>query len=87
MTEAEWLESDSPKKMTEFLGKHPRGSPRVWRLWMAAFWVTQEPFITGKRDKTAFLKVVANLEAWADTGKPPKHSYTNVFMNRDVADA
>ena len=39
---------------------------------MAAFWVTQEPFINGARDKAAFIKVVATLEAWADTGKAPK---------------
>jgi hypothetical protein len=83
----QWARSKNPGKMTEFLRAHPRGTPRVWRLWMAAFWVTQEPFINGARDKAAFLKVVATLEAWADTGKAPKRDYTNVFMNRDATEA
>src|SRR5262245_9249652 len=87
MTEAEWLVSEDPKAMAEFLRTNPRGSPRVWRLFMCAFWITQLPFITGKRDRASFLRRMDQLEKWAETGKGPKRSYTNVFMSPDVTNA
>ncbi len=87
MTEAEWLASADSRPMVALLETHPRNTPRVWRLFMTAFWVEQLPFITEKAARAEFLRRIAQLEKWADSGRAPSRRYLNVFMDGDVTEA
>jgi hypothetical protein len=87
MTEVEWLTGADARQMHLVLKDHPRGTPRVWRLFLAAFWRTQQEFIANKRTLAEFLRRVALVEEWGETGVAPSKYYRNVFLHEDVAKA
>jgi hypothetical protein len=86
MTEQEWLAGKDSRPMAALVTQSARATSRVRRLFMAAFWGGQIPYINAEHH-AEFLKVIAALENWAETGKAPRKRYTNVFMASDPIDA
>ncbi len=91
MTEDKWLACKDRRKMVKHLKRRARGTDRVWRLFMAAFWIGNVPLLDLKRDRTTLVKRVTMLEVWAETGahpkRLPKHRPPAVFLNSDVWEA
>jgi hypothetical protein len=87
MTEDEWLAGTDLDAMAAFVSGSDRATPRVRRLFMAAFWIGQLPHIHDERKRITFLERIAQLETWAETGKGPRRRYPNMFMDPDVVEA
>jgi hypothetical protein len=72
ITEAEWLAHNDPVAMIQFVTNHPRASPRVLRLYMAAFWTWQAPRLQTLPEQKQLRKRAALVEKWGETGKRPR---------------
>jgi len=84
MTEAEWLASTDPAAMGEAVLRKRRTSPRVLRLFMAAFWSWQSHRLGSEDERDKLKQRAAWVEEWADTGARPKEAgerNTFVFYN------
>ena len=71
MTEDEWLASTDPDAMGEVVARRKRASPRVLRLYCAAYWSWCAGRFRAKADREEMLAAVALLEEWAETGAEP----------------
>jgi hypothetical protein len=87
MTEAEWLASTDPAAMGAAVLRKRRTTPRVLRLYMAAFWSWQSHRLTTPDEQEKLKQRAAWVEEWADTGVPPEEAAernTFVFYNTDA---
>jgi len=71
MTPATWLACTDPVPMVEFVRECPRASPRVWRLFLAAFWGWQSHRHKTPAVREDLRRRVGLVEEWAETGKEP----------------
>ena len=71
MTEVEWLACVDPRAMVTALREYPRASPRVWRLFLAAYWGWQVQNLDSQRDKRKLRKRAGLIAGWAESGKKP----------------
>jgi hypothetical protein len=72
MTEAEWLASNDPAAMGAALTRRKRASPRVLRLYTAAFWSWQAHRLNTTAVRNLLRQRAAWVEEWADTGVEPQ---------------
>jgi hypothetical protein len=71
MTEAEWFAATDPAVMGEAVVRKRRTSPRVLRLYMAAFWSWQSHRLKTTEEREQLRQRAAWVEEWADTGILP----------------
>ncbi len=69
-TESDWLARTNPSAMIAFARTQPRASPRVWRLFLAAFWHWQAQHVA-RSDHAGTVRRAGYLAEWAETGKRP----------------
>ena len=86
MSEAKWLAHTDPVRMVQFVLNHPRASPRVLRLYMAAFWTWQAGRLQTLPEQNRLRKRAALAEKWAETGKRPRAARNSsaVFLDEDA---
>ncbi len=85
MTEAEWLESNDPAAMGAAITKRRRGSARVLRLFVAAFWHWQSFRLKGAAEQKRLRNRAALVAQWAESGTEPEGTetgYAFVGFNR-----
>jgi hypothetical protein len=73
--------------MVDQLATHARNTPRVWRLFLAAFWRGHLRYVRRETVREVLLQRLAELEHWADTGCPPRQQHDEVFMASSVEEA
>jgi hypothetical protein len=84
MTEAEWLASGDPAAMADVVLGRPRASPRVLRLYTAAFWAWQSHRLEIPEDRARLLGRAALVGEWAETGAaPPEVADRHLFIGFD----
>jgi hypothetical protein len=71
MTEVEWLASNDPAAMGAAVSARTRGSPRVLRLYIAAFWHWQSYRLRGATEKLRLRARAAIVGEWAESGARP----------------
>ncbi len=74
MTEAEWLASTDPEAMGKVVLRRKRGTVRVLRLTVAAFWGWYADRLCPKNDRAEMREAVGVLEEWAEVGHEPPNS-------------
>lgn len=90
MTEAEWLVSKDPAEMGAAITKRRRGSARVLRLYVAAFWHWQSFRLKAAADQTRLRDRAALTAQWAESGTEPagtETGYAFVGFNRNARQA
>src|SRR5262249_12476998 len=80
-----------PVPMVEFVRDHPRASPRVWRMFLAAFWGWQSHRLPDPKDGEELRRRAERTEAWGETDKlrgvRASVSTNVIFFNRNAAEA
>jgi hypothetical protein len=75
MTEAQWLACTDPVPMVEFVREYPRASPRVWRLFLVAYWTwltdRSDRYGTTEDQVADVRRRIEMAEEWAETGQEP----------------
>ncbi len=92
MIEVEWLANENPVPMVEFVRTQPRASPRVLRLFLAAFWAWQVPRLKTATEQRRLRGRVKLVKQWAESGKQPEkvaaeENTSVVFFNADAGTA